>query len=40
MMQVPNRTPAAPISNLNREKKTKYITPKGAPDADLIFGTK
>ena len=40
MMQVPNRTQPAPISNLNREKKTKYIPPKGAPDVDLIFGTK
>ncbi len=40
MMNVTNRTPPAPITNLNREKKLKYIPPKGAPDADLIFGSK
>jgi regulator of nonsense transcripts 2 len=26
--------------NLNRERKHKYQHPKGAPDADLIFGPK
>ena len=24
----------------NRERKVKYQHPKGAPDADLIFGSK
>ncbi|KDR21260.1 regulator of nonsense transcripts 2 isoform X2 [Zootermopsis nevadensis] len=28
------------IMNLNRERKHKYQHPKGAPDADLIFGPK
>lgn len=27
------------IPNTNREKKVKYQHPKGAPDADLIFGS-
>ncbi|CAF4964143.1 unnamed protein product, partial [Rotaria sp. Silwood1] len=40
IMNVTNRTPPAPILNFNREKKPKYIPPKGAPDADLIFGSK
>ena len=40
LMTATNRTPAAPMSNLNREKRQKYIPPKGAPDADLIFGSK
>jgi len=40
MMNVTNRTPPAPALNLNREKRSKYIPPKGAPDADLIFGSK
>ncbi|CAF2881120.1 unnamed protein product [Rotaria sp. Silwood2] len=40
IMNVTNRAPPAPILNLNREKKPKYIPPKGAPDADLIFGPK
>ena len=26
--------------NLNRERRVRYQHPKGAPDADLIFGTK
>lgn len=26
--------------NLNRERRHKYQHPKGAPDADLIFGRK
>jgi regulator of nonsense transcripts 2 len=26
--------------NLNRERKVRYQHPKGAPDADLIFGSK
>ena len=26
--------------NVNRERRTRYQHPKGAPDADLIFGTK
>lgn len=26
--------------NLNRERRQKYVHPKGAPDADLIFGSK
>ncbi|BFZ08914.1 hypothetical protein BsWGS_11958 [Bradybaena similaris] len=30
---------AAP-TNVNRERKVKYHHPKGAPDADLIFGNK
>ncbi len=38
MMNVTNRTPTAPTLNLNREKRVKYIPPKGAPDADVIFG--
>ena len=30
-----------PVSvNLNRERRQKYNHPKGAPDADLIFGPK
>jgi regulator of nonsense transcripts 2 len=40
MMNVTNRTTAGPTLNLNREKKPKYIPPKGAPDADMIFGPK
>ena len=40
MMNVTNRTSAGPILNLNREKKPKYVPPKGAPDADMIFGPK
>ncbi|PNF37933.1 hypothetical protein B7P43_G03899 [Cryptotermes secundus] len=28
------------VMNLNRERKHKYQHPKGAPDADLIFGPK
>ncbi|CAF4014532.1 unnamed protein product, partial [Adineta steineri] len=40
MMNVTNRTPQVPSLNLNREKKQKYVPPKGAPDADLIFGSK
>uniref|UniRef100_A0A1B6CUR7 Regulator of nonsense transcripts 2 n=1 Tax=Clastoptera arizonana TaxID=38151 RepID=A0A1B6CUR7_9HEMI len=28
------------IVNLNRERRSKYHHPKGAPDADLIFGRK
>lgn len=28
-----------PLPNTNREKKIKYQHPKGAPDADLIFGS-
>ncbi|XP_046405621.1 regulator of nonsense transcripts 2 isoform X2 [Ischnura elegans] len=28
------------VVNLNRERKQKYQHPKGAPDADLIFGPK
>ena len=40
MMNVTNRAPLASGVNLNREKKQKYIPPKGAPDADLIFGSK
>jgi hypothetical protein len=40
MMNVTNRTPPTSALNLNREKKPKYIPPKGAPDADLIFGSK
>ncbi len=39
-MNVTNRTLPAPALNLNREKKPKYVPPKGAPDVDLIFGTK
>ena len=30
--------PAA--ANMNRERKVRYQHPKGAPDADLIFGSK
>ena len=26
--------------NLNRERRVRYQHPKGAPDADLIFGSK
>lgn len=40
MMNVTNRTLPTAALNLNREKKPKYVPPKGAPDADLIFGTK
>lgn len=40
IMNVTNRTPPGPALNLNREKKMKYVPPKGAPDADLIFGPK
>jgi hypothetical protein len=40
MMNVTNRTPTGPTLNLNREKKPKYAPPKGAPDADMIFGPK
>ncbi len=40
MTNVTNRTPPASGLNFNREKKPKYIPPKGAPDADLIFGSK
>ncbi|CAF1357416.1 unnamed protein product [Rotaria sordida] len=40
IMNVTNRTPPAPGLNFNREKKPKYIPPKGAPDADAIFGPK
>ena len=40
MINVTNRTVPAPVLNLNREKKSKYIPPKGAPDVDLIFGSK
>jgi regulator of nonsense transcripts 2 len=32
-----NKTP--PV-NVNRERKVKYQHPKGAPDADAIFGSK
>ncbi len=39
-MNVTNRTPIAPALNLNREKRTKYVPPKGAPDVDMIFGPK
>ena len=28
------------VMNLNRERRQKYQHPKGAPDADLIFGNK
>jgi len=35
-----NRGASAPTLNLNREKRPKYVPPKGAPDADLIFGSK
>ena len=28
------------IANLNRERKVRYQHPKGAPDADKIFGSK
>lgn len=27
-------------ANLNRERRQKYNHPKGAPDADIIFGNK
>lgn len=27
-------------ANLNRERRVRYQHPKGAPDADLIFGSK
>ena len=27
-------------SNINRERRTPYQHPKGAPDADVIFGSK
>jgi len=27
-------------SNINRERRTAYQHPKGAPDADVIFGSK
>lgn len=27
------------VSNLNRERRQKYQHPRGAPDADLIFGS-
>ncbi|CAF3380022.1 unnamed protein product [Rotaria socialis] len=37
---VTNRTPQATGLNLNRDKKPKYVPPKGAPDADIIFGSK
>ncbi len=40
MTTVMNRTPPAPGLNLNREKRPKYVPPKGAPDVDLIFGSK
>merc|ERR1719239_46345 len=30
----------SPPVNINRERKVKYQHPKGAPDADLIFGNK
>ncbi|KAL8621339.1 hypothetical protein ACOMHN_053360 [Nucella lapillus] len=29
----------SPPSNLNRERRVRYQHPKGAPDADLIFGS-
>lgn len=28
------------VMNLNRDRRQKYHHPKGAPDADLIFGNK
>ena len=40
MMNSGNRGSSVPILNLNREKRPKYVPPKGAPDADLIFGSK
>jgi hypothetical protein len=40
MLNVANRTLPTSILNLNREKKPKYMPPKGAPDVDLIFGSK
>jgi len=27
-------------SNMNRDRRTPYQHPKGAPDADVIFGSK
>jgi len=39
-MNTTNRAPQASAWNANRDKKQKYIPPKGAPDADLIFGPK
>lgn len=29
----------SPPSNQNRERRVRYQHPKGAPDADLIFGS-
>ena len=29
----------SPPTNLNRERRVRYQHPKGAPDADLIFGS-
>lgn len=35
-----NRAAPSAMSNFNRDKRPKYVPPKGAPDADLIFGSK
>lgn len=41
MMQGRNETAKQIASaNTNRERKQKYNHPKGAPDADLIFGSR
>ena len=40
LMNAPIRAPTVPSSNFNRDKRPKYVPPKGAPDADLIFGSK
>lgn len=40
LMNSTNRLGPGPALNLNREKKPKYVPPKGAPDVDMIFGSK
>ncbi|UJR26480.1 hypothetical protein I4U23_007807 [Adineta vaga] len=40
MMNVTNRSTPTSAVNFNREKKPKYVPPKGAPDADLTLDQK
>ena len=40
MMQTSSISKQIASANTNRERKQKYNHPKGAPDADLIFGVR